>query len=157
MKTKKNKKKNGWKIRMCTASWEETPQAWRREQKILKDVSVWKHNFSTWHQMQTLCKHLAAQRNMLEKKKKKKTRKREVMKITRTHTCEPERRHTLKLGLLQPLPHAPECLPTGLQLAPRLGVAQEVTQRSLTSTQNSLGKHGLWNAVAFQLAADLLR
>lgn len=37
-------------------------------------------------------------------------------------TCEPERRHSLELRLLQPFPHSSESLATRLQLAPGFGV-----------------------------------
>jgi len=46
-------------------------------------------------------------------------------------TLQPERGHPLKLGLLQPAGHPLKGLAAGLELAPGLGVPQEVGQRAL--------------------------
>jgi len=69
-------------------------------------------------------------------------------------TCKTQGGHALKLGLLQPLPHAPEGFAPRLELAPRLWVAQEVGQCALAAAQHALGENGLWDAVALQLGRD---
>lgn len=63
----------------------------------------------------------------------------------------------MSLGLLQPFVHASKGLTARLELGPRLRVPQQVGQRALTATQDSLREHGLRYAIAFQLAAYLVR
>lgn len=46
-------------------------------------------------------------------------------------TLQPQRGHSLKLGLLEPAGHPLEGLAAGLELAPGLGVPQEVRQGAL--------------------------
>lgn len=71
-------------------------------------------------------------------------------------TLQPERGHSLKLGLLQPTRHPLEGLAARLELAPGLGVPQEVGQRALRPAQNPLGEDGLGDAVPLQLGDDPL-
>ncbi|KAJ1210632.1 hypothetical protein NDU88_005994 [Pleurodeles waltl] len=78
-------------------------------------------------------------------------------KVPMQLTCQPEGGHPLELGLLQPLPHPPEGLPAGLELAPGLGVAQQVGQGALRAAQHPLGEDGLRDAVALELGCDPLR
>ncbi len=72
-------------------------------------------------------------------------------------TCQPESRHPLELRLLEPFEHPPEGFPTGFELGPRLGVPQEVGQRSLGPTEYALRKDGLGDAVPLQLGGNPLR
>ena len=51
-----------------------------------------------------------------------------------------QRGHALKLGLLQPLLHAPERLAPALELRPGLGVPQQVGEGSLGAAKYSLSK-----------------
>lgn len=71
-------------------------------------------------------------------------------------TLQPERGHPLKLGLLQPAGHPLKGLAAGLELAPGLGIPQEVRQGALRPTQDPLGEDGLGDAVPLQLCDDPL-
>lgn len=71
-------------------------------------------------------------------------------------TLQPQRGHSLKLGLLEPAGHPLKGLAAGLELAPGLGVPQEVGQCALRPTQDPLCKDGLGNAVSLQFGDDPL-
>lgn len=63
----------------------------------------------------------------------------------------------MEFGFLEPFPHPAERLPTGLELGPRLWVAEQVGQRALRPTQHALRKYRLRYAVPLKLGADPLR
>lgn len=69
-------------------------------------------------------------------------------------TCQTESRHSLKFGLLQPLPHPAKRLPPAFQLAPGFGIPEEVAQRALAATEHALREDRLRNGVALQLGGN---
>lgn len=71
-------------------------------------------------------------------------------------TCKPQSRHPLELRLLEPLPHSAEGLPAGFELAPGLGVPQQVRERPLRAAQHPLGEDSLGDAVPLELGGDPL-